>query len=97
MRCAFGLVFLGGMLVSLAAVGADSPSGRETHAEAVQLQQRIAQHQAEVEQLQRNVNRQESASQAAAARLQQQDRTIAELRKQLQAAQTVHANPAATH
>ncbi|QAU23463.1 hypothetical protein EO087_05260 [Dyella sp. M7H15-1] len=51
------------------------------------LNQRIAQHQAEVDHLQKDVGRQESASQQAAQRLQQQDRTIAELRQQLKAAQ----------
>lgn len=45
--------------------------------------QQRARHRAEVEQLQQDVARQNSNSSQADARLQQQDRTIAELQQQL--------------
>ncbi len=44
-----------------------------------------------------NVGQQESASREAAERLQQQDRTIAQLRQQLKAAQEASKAPAAGH
>lgn len=48
-------------------------------------------HESEVRQLQQDVATQESASRQASERLQQQDRTIAELQKQLQ---DIQAKPA---
>jgi septal ring factor EnvC (AmiA/AmiB activator) len=59
----------------------------DTVRQADKVNQRVTQHQAEVQRLQQDVSQQESASQQAAERLEQQDRTIAELRKQLKAAQ----------
>jgi uncharacterized protein HemX len=47
----------------------------------------VAQQRAEVQRLQHSVAAQESGSQAAARRLRQQDSEIAELQRQLQAAQ----------
>lgn len=52
----------------------------------------LVHRQAEVERLAQDVGKQESDSRQASERLQRQDRTIAELRKQLQALQ---ADPAA--
>jgi septal ring factor EnvC (AmiA/AmiB activator) len=52
----------------------------------------VARSQAEVKRLEQDLDRQESDSKRASERLQQQDRTIAELRKQLQ---KLRANPAA--
>lgn len=46
---------------------------------------RLARHQTELLHLQRDVATQEAASARAGARLQQQDKTIAELQRQLQA------------
>jgi len=80
------------------AAWADPPSSGTASSPAVaSLNQRIAQHQAEVDHLQQHVGQQESASRQAAERLQQQDRTIAELRQQLKAAQQAAKAPAAGH
>lgn len=49
---------------------------------------RLARHQAEVQHLQQDVARQEADSARASERLQQQDKTIADLQRQLQALQT---------
>ncbi|HEY0198511.1 MAG TPA: hypothetical protein VGC19_08235 [Rhodanobacter sp.] len=69
------------------------PHGRHhVRTSAAEVHRRAAKHEAEVRQLQQDVARQESASKQASDRLQQQDRTIAELQKQLQ---EVHARPAA--
>jgi septal ring factor EnvC (AmiA/AmiB activator) len=57
--------------------------------------QRLAKHQAELLRLQRDVARQEADSARAGARLQQQDKTIAELQRQLQALEA--ASPSARH
>jgi septal ring factor EnvC (AmiA/AmiB activator) len=65
--------------------------------QAEKVNQRVTQHQAEVQRLQQDVSQQESASQQAADRLEQQDRTIAELRKQLKAAQASAKAPATGH
>jgi septal ring factor EnvC (AmiA/AmiB activator) len=89
----FGLVLLGCLLASN--LFAQSSAGAVRQAEKVN--QRVTQHQAEVQRLQQDVNQQESASQQAAERLQQQDRTIAELRKQLKAAQAGANAPATGH
>jgi septal ring factor EnvC (AmiA/AmiB activator) len=81
------LVLASCLLASAAAWADPQPSGVAGNATAVtRLNQRIAQHQAEVDHLQKDVGQQESASQQAEERLQQQDRTIAELRQQLKAA-----------
>lgn len=79
----FGLVLLGCLLSSVSFAQSSSESTKAV----ANVNQRVAQHQAEVQRLQKNVTQQESASQQAAERLQQQDRTIAELRKQLKATQ----------
>ncbi len=56
-------------------------------AEALTGQQaQLAQHRAKVERLQQRVGQLESQNGQASSRLQQQDRDIAELRRQLQAA-----------
>jgi septal ring factor EnvC (AmiA/AmiB activator) len=90
------LVLVGSLWVSSVA-WADPPSGNTATSPAtVHLNQRIAQHQAEVDHLQKDVGAQESTSQQAAERLQQQDRTIEELRRQLKAAQDA-AKPSAGH
>jgi septal ring factor EnvC (AmiA/AmiB activator) len=91
------LVLVGGLL-AWSAAWADPPSSTSTSSpQAAHLNQRIAQHQAEVDHLQKDVGQQESASQQAAQRLQQQDQTIAELRQQLKAAQQAPKAPAAGH
>lgn len=91
------LVVVGCLWVSSAA-WADPPSSTAAgSAQTAHLNQRIAQHQAEVDHLQKDVGQQESASQQAADRLQQQDRTIAELREQLKAAQDAAKAPPARH
>ncbi|MBM7131434.1 hypothetical protein ISS99_18070 [Dyella mobilis] len=81
----------------MAAAGAwaDPPPSANVQAVA-RANQRIAQHQTEVDHLQKDVGQQEVASHEAAERLQQQDRTIAELRQQLKAAQEA-AKPPARH
>ncbi|GGA13864.1 hypothetical protein [Dyella caseinilytica] len=85
-------------LLPLAVVWADPPSSGSTSSPAVtHLNQRIAQHQAEVDHLQQDVGQQESTSRQAAERLQQQDRTIAQLREQLKAAQQAAKAPAVGH
>lgn len=58
------------------------------------IRQRLKQDRIEVKRLQQSVARQESDSQRASQRLQQQDQAIAELRRQLQELQ---AGPAAGH
>jgi|GEM_PF-2792467 len=69
------------------------PASQEKSAQASlsEVGQRLAQHRVEVQRLQRDVARQESGSRQASERLQQKDRTIAELRQQLQA---LRARPA---
>jgi septal ring factor EnvC (AmiA/AmiB activator) len=88
---------LAACLLPLAVAWADPPTGTAGPAEVKQVNQRIAQHQAEVGHLQQDVGQQESANRQAAERLQQQDRTIAQLRQQLQAAQQSGKTPAAGH
>jgi TolA-binding protein len=87
----FGL----GLLGCLLATGLWAQSSPDTARVAAKTNQDVARHQAEVQRLQQDVGRQESASQQAAERLQQQDRTIAELRKQLKAAQAASTGSAA--
>ncbi|GAB2577609.1 hypothetical protein ISP15_01310 [Dyella jejuensis] len=76
---------------------AGAPPAGAGQQSAARLSQRVAQHQAEIERLQKDVGQQESASQAAAQRLQQQDHTIAQLREQLKAAQEAAGKPPAGH
>ena len=83
---------MGFMLSSAACAGGDKPvprppSGAMSAAPAglPQARQRLAQHQAEVKRLEQDVARQESDSQQARERLQQQDQAIADLQKQLDA------------
>ena len=93
------LVFAGCLLVPMLAwaEGPPAASTAAAPATAARLNQRMAQHQAEVDHLQQEVGQQESASQTAADRLQQQDRTIAALRQQLKAAQDAAKPPVAGH
>jgi septal ring factor EnvC (AmiA/AmiB activator) len=96
MQCT-ALVLVGCLLAS-SVTWADPPSGTTSTSPAVaHLNQRIARHQAEVDHLQKDVGQQESASQQAAERLQQQDRTIAELRQQLKATQNATKAPVTGH
>ena len=88
-----GLVLLGCMFASDLFAQSSGDIARRTE----KLNQRVAQHQAEVQRLQQDVSRQESASQQAADRLQQQDQAIAELRRQLKAAQDSAKAPSAGH
>jgi septal ring factor EnvC (AmiA/AmiB activator) len=85
-----------GCLSAWSMAWADPPSSTTaaTPPAVAHMNQRIAQHQSEVNHLQKDVGQQESASQQAAERLQQQDRTIAELRQQLKAAQEAAKAPA---
>jgi septal ring factor EnvC (AmiA/AmiB activator) len=95
-RCV--LVFVGCCLLMWSAAWADPPSGSTAASPTVtRMNQRIAQHQSEVDHLQKDVGQQESASEQAAQRLQQQDRSIAELRQQLKAAQEASKPPAPGH
>ena len=88
-----GLVLLGCVLAS----NLFAQSSGDTARQAEKVSQRVAQHKAEVQHLQQDVSQQESASQQAAERLEQQDRTIAELRRQLKAAQGSAKTPATGH
>jgi septal ring factor EnvC (AmiA/AmiB activator) len=94
------LVLAGALLVS-AVVLADpppsTPSTASTQKAVAGVNQRVAQHEAEVAHLQQDVGQQESATQQAAERLQQQDRTIEELKRELKAAQDASQKPTAGH
>ena len=90
-----GLVLAGSLLVASTAWADPPPSA--ANAKAAKVNQRVAQHQAEVQRLQKDVSQQESASRQAAARLQQQDRAIAALRQQLKAAQEAGKTPPDGH
>jgi uncharacterized small protein (DUF1192 family) len=100
MRFQGTLVLISGLLLSVAASasdidGAAKPVVHHHHRHAMsvaELQRQVAMHQAEVQKLQLDVGAQELASRQASDKLQQQDRTIAELQKQLQ---EVQARPAA--
>ena len=86
-------------LLATAAV-ATPPAADKTasQAQAVHsLSHRVEQNQATVQHLQSDVSQQEAQSQAAAARLQQQDRAIEQLREQLQALQKQPTPTAAGH
>jgi peptidoglycan hydrolase CwlO-like protein len=92
------LVLAGALFVSSIAL-ADPPSSSTatTQKTITNVNQRVAQHQVEVAHLQQDVGQQESASQQAAERLQQQDRTIEELKQELKAAQDASRKPAVGH
>jgi len=49
-----------------------------------EVRQRLERHQAQISQLEQDVTKQEADSKQASQRLEQQDRTITELQKQLQ-------------
>ena len=87
MRGAHGLVLIGLLAAVPSWANASAiqpvPAARPTHQRAGV----IARQQAEVQRLQKDVTAQESDSRAAAEKLRQQDAEIAELRRQLQAAQ----------
>ena len=97
-----GLLALG--LLSLPALAAGmqtaSPRSADPHAAdplatTSQLHRQVSRSKDRVAQLQQGVAQQESRSRQAAARLQQQDDTIAELKKQLQALRSARkASPA---
>jgi peptidoglycan hydrolase CwlO-like protein len=94
------LVLAGALLVSTVVLADPPPSasGAETTQKTVtSVNQRVAQHEAEVTHLQQDVGQQESATQQAAERLQQQDRTIEELKRELKAAQDASQKPTAGH
>ena len=91
-------VVLSFLLASAGVWAGPQASGTSSSSKSVaNLDQRVAKNQAYVERLQQNVGQQESASREAAERLQQQDRTIAQLRQQLKAAQEASKAPAAGH
>jgi septal ring factor EnvC (AmiA/AmiB activator) len=73
------------------------PAVTDGHAAAGRLDHQLAQSKAEVAKLQQGVARQESQSRESAARLQQQDQTIAELKRQLQALKAEPASAPASH
>ncbi len=87
------------MSVAARALPADPPSrgaGSPVSAPASldQARQQLRRHRAEVSQLEHAVATQKSRGEQASRRLQQQDQTIGELQKQLQA---LHARSAAGH
>jgi septal ring factor EnvC (AmiA/AmiB activator) len=91
------LALAGALLVS-AIVLADPPtstSSTPTQKAVTSVNQRVVQHEAEVAHLQQDLGQQESASQQAAEHLQQQDRTIEELKRELKAAQDASQKPSA--
>jgi septal ring factor EnvC (AmiA/AmiB activator) len=91
-------VVLSFLLASASVWAGPQASGTSSTSKSVaNLDQRVAKNQADVERLQQNVGQQESASREAAERLQQQDRTIAQLRQQLKAAPEASKAPAAGH
>jgi septal ring factor EnvC (AmiA/AmiB activator) len=94
------LVLASAFLVSVVALADPPPSasGADSTQKAVtSVNQRVARHEAEVAHLQQDVGQQETASQQAAEHLQQQDRTIEELKRELKAAQNASQKPAAGH
>ncbi|GLQ94118.1 hypothetical protein [Dyella acidisoli] len=91
----FGLVLLG--CLSAFTFNSWAGSSPETSRDAAQVNQQVARHQAEVQRLQQDVSEQESAGQQAAEKLQQQDQSIAELRKQLEAARAASKASAPSH
>jgi septal ring factor EnvC (AmiA/AmiB activator) len=95
----YRVLVLAGVLFVSTVVLADPPSSStSTPPKTVtSVNQRVAQNQAEVAHLQHDVGQQESASQQAAERLQQQDRTIEELKRELKATQDASQKPTAGH
>jgi peptidoglycan hydrolase CwlO-like protein len=93
------LVLAGALLFVSSVALADPPpaSTAATQKAITNVNQRVVQNQAEVNHLQQDVGQQESASQQAAERLQQQDRTIEQLKRELKAAQDASQKPAAGH
>jgi septal ring factor EnvC (AmiA/AmiB activator) len=73
------------------------PAATGDRAAAGRLDRQLAQGKAEVAKLQQGVARQESQSRQSAARLQQQDQTIAELERQLQALKAAPGSTPAGH
>ncbi|MBB6186713.1 hypothetical protein [Rhodanobacter sp. MP7CTX1] len=100
MRCLqlFGMVCF--MASSLAWASSGEPtaqpagSPKAAQPSLSEIRQRVAQHEAQINQLQQDVSSQESNSKQASERLQQQDRTITELQQQLQA---LRAKSASNH
>jgi peptidoglycan hydrolase CwlO-like protein len=94
------LVLAGALLISTVVL-ADPPSsvsGTETTQKTVtSVNRRVTQHEAEVAHLQQDVGQQESASQQAAERLQQQDRTIEQLKRELKATEDASRKPSTGH
>ena len=79
---------LAGSVMAAEAQSAGSTTQSTGRAQALTKQQaQLAQHQAEVERLQQHVSQLETQNGQANTRLQQQDRDIAKLQAQLQAAQ----------
>ena len=80
------------VLAGLAMAADPQPVGQVTQQtgktqELTKQQAQLVQHQAEVKRLQQHVSQLESTNGQASTRLQQQDRDIAELKRQLKAAQ----------
>jgi septal ring factor EnvC (AmiA/AmiB activator) len=97
MRYAVAVV-VGCLLVSMHAWAGVQASGPEANVRSVTAADaKVAKSQGEVDRLQKDVGNQESASRDAAERLQQQDRTIAQLREQLKAAQEASKRPVNGH
>ncbi|HTV84319.1 MAG TPA: hypothetical protein VME63_02870 [Dyella sp.] len=91
-------VILGGLLMCTQAFAGPQASGAAVGDKSVTAAHaKVASSQAEVDRLQQHVGQQESVSRDAAARLQQQDRTIAQLREQLKAAQKTSKKPVDGH
>jgi septal ring factor EnvC (AmiA/AmiB activator) len=91
-------VIAGCLLMSAQAWGTPQAAGAAAGTKSVAATNaKVAKSKAEVDQLQQHVGQQESASRDAAERLQQQDRTIAQLREQLKAAQEASKKPGGGH
>ena len=91
-------VIVGCLLLSAQAWGAPQAAGAAVGTKSVTAANaKVARSQAQVDQLQQHVGQQESVSRDAAERLQQQDRTIAQLREQLKAAQEASKKPVDGH
>lgn len=88
--CVPGLLALGLLSLPALAAGTQAAAPRTAAAPAASspLHQQVSRDKSRVARLQQGVAEQESRSRQAAARLQQQDSTIAELKKQLQAVQS---------
>ena len=88
MRCMQFVGVVGLALASTAWAGTDQsrplPTAGQAATSLPQVRQRLTRNQAEVQRLEQDLARQESDSKRASERLQQQDRAIAELQKQLQ-------------